>query len=1073
METPKHLVNIFNTAFRLINSKNLELEIIDFYHEFLKHPEKIMDYDYFAVANENIENAIEILSLFTKEQEENALANWLLGVAYFRLYKFDQSIIYFQKAQSLEDKNVYFAFFNAMNFTELNEIEKSNLILETLNQNKLLSPHFKQKIAIERGYNYYRLKDAQKSVEILEAAVNLNPENSELYENIAEGYISFNKEKALLNYSKAIRFDENRVHSIYMKGELLKQYNSIEEALSCFEKVYSLNPDYLEIFFQLGFCNLRLGNHQAGINYFKQELKKNPSNLFTHYQIGICYLGLKNYDKTLEVGDFLSKVDANFIYAYKLKSKVYQELEQFQKIIEENTKILDIAENDLEALLVRGNAYFDSKMYEEASDNFKHILQIDMRSYFAIDAMFGIGQVLEKYNDFENALVTYSEITRITLNHYNAFYRKGYCEFQLNKLEDALKTFNTVMEINPNFGAVYLERGLVYRELGNFEKAMEDLEIYTTNYPENVETNLLLGNLYYDSKQLEKTVSFYTEKIKAYPKELEYYFHRGTAYHLLQKFDLETQDYEFILSENENHFAALNNLALLKTKENDIDGALELYLKCYEINDDNEATNFNLGGIYDTKKDYQKAIHFYSKAIEINPKEEFLLKRAEVYKKVEEKELLLADYDRLIDEYFSTKAVYEKIIYFINKKMRKEGLELFDRAAKANKLTDEIINLKIVILNKTKDYPEILKTLDFGLNLFPKSKLLYFSKGFILNEIQNKDEAIEAYENAIYLGDTKDSPIYLLRIFLELEDYHAALELSSNIIEKDNLQDGCEEINVIHAIANFKLFNIDLAKKKFEHIATSTPIHVEPEFYLAFIKEIEEDNFKKVEKFKKLEKALKPVFKLSQTNKKAAKEELMNIMNNDLIFHDILFILDAVLEYKISENYQTADDKITKAVKYFSQNDTLKFIRGVVYRKCSMKYYEYSNNWILDMRNLPKSRLANAYIALNYFDLKDYDKAIEHFKIAEEIREIFPNEKLCLAKAYLNRSNVAYAIPVLNDLIENNEKSSVAIIGEAYYLRGKHRLEMNHIEAGVNDLKNAKTFNFQVEEIDEMITKMN
>lgn len=74
------------------------------------------------------------------------------------------------------------------------------------------------------------------------------------------------------------------------------------------------------------------------------------------------------------------------------------------------------------------------------------------------------------------------------------------------------------------------------------------------------------------------------------------------------------------LAKNENDYDALLTIARIRDWSGDPQGAIEIYERMIKIKPDDLLPYFNMGGMYHSLKDYNKAGEMYEKVIEINPK---------------------------------------------------------------------------------------------------------------------------------------------------------------------------------------------------------------------------------------------------------------------------------------------------------------------------------------------------------------------------------------------------------------------------------------------------------------------
>ena len=100
---------------------------------------------------------------------------------------------------------------------------------------------------------------------------------------------------------------------------------------------------------------------------------------------------------------------------------------------------------------------------------------------------------------------------------------------------------------------------------------------------------------------------------------IEETFNLATKNHQESKTDIAQELYNQVLKINPNHSAALNNLGVIYESLKDYQKAKDCYEKAIEINPNYINALNNLGVIFQELGEYQKAKDCYEKAIEINP----------------------------------------------------------------------------------------------------------------------------------------------------------------------------------------------------------------------------------------------------------------------------------------------------------------------------------------------------------------------------------------------------------------------------------------------------------------------
>lgn len=190
-------------------------------------------------------------------------------------------------------------------------------------------------------------------------------------------------------------------------------------------------------------------------------------------------------------------------------------------------------------------------------------------------------------------------------------------------LAQAIKYVEKAVEVHPKSTSAWLVLGRAELELRNFEYGALATENCLKISPKHADA---LNNMLYIAQQYTKD-SIYTKAIQTYrtlikykPKYFNLYYEIASVYEMENKIDSSFIVLNELLKLSPNYEPAFSKMGELYGKRlNDIDKALECFLKAYSINTKNSTVLENIGVIYGIKKEYQLSIDFFNRAIEITP----------------------------------------------------------------------------------------------------------------------------------------------------------------------------------------------------------------------------------------------------------------------------------------------------------------------------------------------------------------------------------------------------------------------------------------------------------------------
>lgn len=211
-------------------------------------------------------------------------------------------------------------------------------------------------------------------------------------------------------------------------------------------------------------------------------------------------------------------------------------------------------------------------------------------------------------------------------------------------------------------------------------QAKDLLEIMENKFPENTEALLKLGELYFLIKQYQKGIDYVNKALKLDENLARAYYIKGSIYKESGDTAKAISSLETAIEQNNKYEEAFYDLGIIyASRKNPV--ALDYYNNALKVNPSNNniryaqakllqdlektdeaitayeaivATNkdcdnclYNLGAIYlELKKDNQKAVDYFTKALSVNPNyADAYFARGYAYSKMKDKDNAKADYN--------------------------------------------------------------------------------------------------------------------------------------------------------------------------------------------------------------------------------------------------------------------------------------------------------------------------------------------------------------------------------------------------------------------------------------------
>lgn len=160
-----------------------------------------------------------------------------------------------------------------------------------------------------RGYAYMELGDSSLAIRNFQAAADQDQSYYAAYIELGLLYSALKNPLAAGYLQTATRIDPNRGEAYYLLGMAYQEQENIPKAIETYEKLLTVSPDFKEAHYNLGYINLvYLNDFEEAINFFTLAISLDPKYIDAYFNRGYSYELLgdyvnarKDYQKALEL----------------------------------------------------------------------------------------------------------------------------------------------------------------------------------------------------------------------------------------------------------------------------------------------------------------------------------------------------------------------------------------------------------------------------------------------------------------------------------------------------------------------------------------------------------------------------------------------------------------------------------------------------------------------------------------------------------------------------------------------------------------------------------------------------
>jgi len=199
-------------------------------------------------------------------------------------------------------------------------------------------------------------------------------------------------------------------------------------------------------------------------------------------------------------------------------------------------------------------------------------------------ALNGIGVAYAEEKQFDKALPYFLRYKMLSPQNIDNLNNLGNIYMEKHDYDLAIGVFSDIIKLNPNDVGAYGKIGIIYSSKNDFNNALKYFSKVVLLNPKNAMNYTRIGTAYFNKGQIETSILYYKKAIEIHP-DFDAYYNLGAAY------------------ATKNAFVQ----------------AIGYYNQAIEINSNDAQCHIDLGHIYFSLKEYEKAKKEFGKALAIDP----------------------------------------------------------------------------------------------------------------------------------------------------------------------------------------------------------------------------------------------------------------------------------------------------------------------------------------------------------------------------------------------------------------------------------------------------------------------
>jgi len=556
----------------------------------------------------------------------------------------------------------------------------------------------------------------------------------------------------------------------------------------------------------------------------------------------------------------------------------------------------------------------------------------------------------------------------------------------------------------------------------SFSNAKEELEKYMAGgHSEELEVIKLLGLINVNLLKFDEAVLNFEKAIKMSPEDATALYYLANCYDNLNRISDAERYYIKVLEVRENYVDAYKNLCIIYMKTGREKSAIELAKKGKLLSPKDYTFDYLIGTASVALKQYNQGIEYLEAALALNP-EHF-----QIYNNLGTAYLLVGSREKAIDCYKKAIKIkpddavsYYNIgsIYQIQNK-HPQACDYFEKAYQLDNQENYLISLALSEL-KSMQIEKAAKHYKALAILHPEKDSFQYNLASCYEIMKDYTCAITIMKRLLARNPKSVTMAQkLANLYIEMRQFRQAKELYDSIILKSSPS---SEVLYQYAILSTQLYDTGTAEKIFKKVIKMNPENAAAHKDLGVI-------YLNQRLFDYAEDEFKTAMKLAPDNFDIIFEyanylySISKYQDADKYYDKALEIKDDVVAKSLQainkielNELEEAKNLIESALSEQPEHEYIQFLAGRIYY--SMKDFEKAKIYFIKSLEQNPDKETKNLLALSYYELGEYEKALNIFKALLKDNEENISLLLSEAKCYEKMEDVDSALKVLDELTD-------------------------------------------------------
>lgn len=464
----------------------------------------------------------------------------------------------------------------------------------------------------------HQRKNYNVALQHLKSAVEVSPDDPERFMLLADYFLFLKMYPQAREAYVKISGKWPRMRQVKTKiAELLMVEGRYGEALKHIEEMVVKEPDHARARLLRGILWMRKGQTAEARAEILKARELNPESAEGDYFYGLTFL--KDQEYGLSLHEILRAVEKrpDSIKTRLALAYIYFKTGELSQALDGLDGILAVHPGNQWARALRAAVHLRLKNYEAAASDYRYLID---KGHSTAEMRFHLAEIYRAQGKLDDALKVFGEILNRDIDSVQALEETAKIYVARGAYGKAIGLCDNYLKKRPEDLQVGLIKAKILLKQEKYVIMENLLDRMIKRYPQSDRPVMLMAKALKKQKKYKQALVYYQKAIDSNPKEIEAYMAMAAIYKHVGRFDKAMDAYETLLQIDVSYGPAANDLAYLYADRNqDLDRALSLAVRAFELMPESPAVSDTLGWVYLKKKALPLAKKYLSEAVRKMP----------------------------------------------------------------------------------------------------------------------------------------------------------------------------------------------------------------------------------------------------------------------------------------------------------------------------------------------------------------------------------------------------------------------------------------------------------------------